>query len=95
MKRNPRLIAKTTGAAVIGFVLGGIAHAGPRCHVPLADWQPREALQDKMRLMGWTISRIKTDDGCYKVYGTNDKGLHVKAKFNPATLDMITRDDED
>ena len=90
MKRNAGMVL-----AAIGLLAGGAAHAGPRCHVPLADWQPRETLQEKVRALGWTVTRIKTDDGCYKVYGTNEKGQHVKAKFDPATLDILKREDDD
>ena len=73
----------------------GVAAAGPRCSVPMADWQPREALQEKLRADGWTIARIKTDDGCYKVYATDGTGRRLKAKFNPATLEMLRRESDD
>ncbi len=78
-------------AAALGFGLLApvTVQAGPHCNVPMADWQPRDALQEKVRAQGWTISRIKTDDGCYKVYGTNEKGQSVKAKFNPGTLEKM------
>jgi hypothetical protein len=78
-----------------GVMASTLASAGPRCHVPLADWQPREALREKVRSLGWTLIRIKTDDGCYKIYGTDEKGQRIKAKFNPATLDILKRDDDD
>ena len=81
--------------AMVGLLGANSAIAGPRCHVPLADWQPREALQEKVRALGWTVTRIKTDDGCYKVYGTNEQGQRVKAKFNPATLEMVKRESDD
>jgi hypothetical protein len=29
-------------------------------------WQPREALEKKLRGVGWQIRCIKTDDGCDK-----------------------------
>lgn len=86
---------EVTILAAMGLLVVSAAHAGPRCHVPLGEWQTRDALQEKVRALGWTISRIKTDDGCYKVYGTNEKGQRIKAKFNPSTLDLIKRDDDD
>lgn len=91
MKKRHKVIA----LAAMALFASSVAHAGPRCHVPLGEWQTRDALQEKIRALGWTISRIKTDDGCYKVYGTNEKGQRVKAKFNPATLELIKRDDDD
>lgn len=65
------------------------ALASPRCHVPMADWQPRQVLEDKLKAEGWTIRRIKSDDGCYKVYGTRSDGQRVKATFAPDSLLLI------
>jgi hypothetical protein len=72
------------------------ASASPRCKAPLDTWQPREALEKKLRDEGWQIRRIKTDDGCYKVEGVRADGQRVKATFQPDTLILIrekTRDD--
>jgi hypothetical protein len=68
--------------------------AGPRCSVPLADWKPREALDAKLRGEGWSVVRIKTDDGCYKVFATT-AGWRLRAKFDPATLEIIRREHDD
>ncbi|MDI4665498.1 PepSY domain-containing protein [Xanthobacter autotrophicus] len=66
------------------------------CNVPLADWQPREALQKKLEAEGWTVLSIRSDDGCYKVRATNAQGARLKAKFDPARLERVTgRDDDD
>lgn len=80
-----------TICASVTFMLAGssTAFAGPHCHVPMADWQPREALQAKVSALGWNIQRIKTDDGCYKVYALDNNGQRVKAKFDPATLEQL------
>lgn len=59
------------------------------CDVPLADWQPREALQRKLEAEGWTVQGIRTDDGCYKVRGTNAAGERLMGKFDPATLQPL------
>lgn len=79
-------------------ILVGIAApalASQRCLAPMAEWKPREALVDKLRAEGWTIRRIKTDDGCYKVRATDAEGRRVKAKFDPATLERVVRDGDD
>ncbi len=80
------LPAITLALSVLGV---GAALAGPRCDVPLANWQPREALQKKLEAEGWKATRIKTDDGCYKVRATNDKGERYKGTFDPATLKAL------
>ena len=86
--------------AVLG--LSSPAVAGPRCRVPLGDWQPREALQARLQQQGWTVLAIRTDDGCYKVRARKDGGERLEGKFDPATLEPVERrggrgdhDDED
>ena len=79
-------------------ILVGIAApalASQRCLAPMAEWKPREALVEKLCSEGWTIRRIKTDDGCYKVRATDAEGRRVKAKFDPATLERVVRDGDD
>lgn len=68
----------------------GSALASSRCNVPMANWQPREALQQKVEAEGWKVTRIKTDDGCYKVYATNDdQGHRCEGTFDPGTLKAL------
>lgn len=77
-------------AVLMSVALGaGSALADQRCNVPLAEWQPREAVQQKVEVEGWKVTRIKTDDGCYKVYATNDKGDRYEGKFHPASLRLM------
>ena len=64
------------------------------CNVPLADWQPREALQKKLEAEGWTVLSIRSDDGCYKVRATNAQGARLKAKFDPARLERVQGGDD-
>ena len=75
--------------------LAAPALASQRCSVPMAEWKPREALVEKLRAEGWTIRRIKTDDGCYKVRAVDAEGRRVKAKFDPATLERVVRAGDD
>ncbi|GJI93585.1 hypothetical protein RugamoR57_03030 [Duganella caerulea] len=62
------------------------AHAETDCTDPIADWKPRDMLRQQVELRGWTVQRIKVDDGCYEVRGTDRLGNKVKAKYGPATL---------
>ncbi len=87
-----RLLPATT--LVMGICSAGPSFAGPRCDVPLAEWQPREVLQQKVEADGWKVTRIKTDDGCYEVRATNDKGERYKGKFHPGTLQALKTETE-
>jgi hypothetical protein len=60
--------------------------------VPLSDWQPRAALQRKLEAEGWTVLKIRSDDGCYKVLARDGRGATLKAKFDPATLEPVGRE---
>ena len=67
----------------------GAALADNDCDVPMAEWQPREALQQKLQGEGWTVTRIKTDDGCYEVDAVDNKGQRVEAKYDPKTFELV------
>ena len=82
--------------ALLGVsVLSVPALADEDCRAPMSTWQPRSAVAAKAESLGMRVRRIRTDDGCYKVYGTNEQGQRVKAKFNPATLEMVKRESDD
>lgn len=82
--------------ALIGtLTLAGIAHAGEKCDVPAAEWQPREALASKLKAMGWDVRSIKTEDGCYEAYAVDAKGEKIEAYFNPKTLERVGSGNED
>lgn len=59
------------------------------CNVPMASWQPREAVQKMAEARGWTIQKIKTDDGCYKIRAQDKDGRNLRAKVNPGTLEVV------
>ena len=79
-----------TATALVAALMGtGAAFASERCFVPMTEWQPREALQQKLTAEGWKVYRIKTDDGCYEVRGTDAQGRRVEASFDPKTFEMV------
>jgi hypothetical protein len=49
---------------------GGVADDD--CFVPMADWQPRDAVARLAEGNGWSVRRIKIDDGCYEIDGRDD-----------------------
>lgn len=73
--------------AVLAALAGsGAAFADTDCADPISQWKPREELRQQVEQRGWTVQRIKVDDGCYQVRGTDRKGNKVKAKYAPASL---------
>jgi len=85
---------------VISFSLllvGAGALADDDCDDPVAQWQPREHLRQKLEAEGWTVFRIKVDDGCYEVKGIDPDGYRMEAEYSPATFELMEmeRDDDD
>ena len=63
--------------------------AGDDCDAPLNRWQTREAVRQMAAAQGWQIQRLKIDDGCYEIRGTDGQGRSFKAKIDPETLAVI------
>ncbi|MGV3743321.1 MAG: PepSY domain-containing protein [Burkholderiaceae bacterium] len=77
--------------ALLAALFGsGAAFAETNCADPIEQWKPREALQKDVEQRGWTVQRIKVDDGCYEVRGLDRKGNKVKAKYSPASLKILS-----
>lgn len=85
MKPQLRIVA-----VLASILVSGAALADTDCADPVANWQPREALRQKVEQRGWTVQRIKVDDGCYEVRGLDRKGNKFTAKYAPASLRILT-----
>lgn len=78
-----------TMLAVVLSLPAGVALADDDCRVPINDWQPREAVMALAQEQGWEVLRIKIDDGCYELRGTDADGNMIKVKIDPGTLDLV------
>jgi hypothetical protein len=82
-----RILFGATIAATTLFA--GSAMASEKCDVPEAEWKTVEALEQKLQSDGWTVERIKTEDGCYEAYALDDQGRHVEAYFDPKKFETV------
>jgi len=83
---------------IIGFLAvfpAGVALADDDCFVPMADWQPRDAVARLAEENGWTVRRIKIDDGCYEIDGRDAEGHRIEVTVHPGTLEVIEFEYED
>ena len=81
-------------AALMGLTALSPAFAEEaKCNRPESSWKPVEALKTKLTTEGWTISNVKTDEGCYEVYAKNEKGEKVEVYFDPVTFEAVGEDD--
>ena len=87
MKRNlhlkPRLATLVLAVAALPAV------ASSDCDAPAARWQSREAVRQMAAQQGWQVERLKIDDGCYEIRGTDAQGQRFKAKLDPQTLQVL------
>jgi hypothetical protein len=81
--------------ALLAVLPATTAIADDDCFVPMADWQPRDAVARMAEENGWTVRRIKIDDGCYEVDGRDAEGRRIEVTVHPATLQVIELEYED
>lgn len=77
------------------LLMSSSALADDDCDDPVAGWQPRENLRKQLESEGWTVFRIKVDDGCYEVKGRHPDGYRVEAEYSPATFKLMEMERED
>ncbi len=65
------------------------------CFVPMAEWQPRDAVTQLASDNGWSVRRIKIDDGCYEIDGRDATGRQIEVTIHPQTLQVIEFEYED
>jgi hypothetical protein len=58
--------------------------------IPKQEWKPQAELEKKLTDGGWKISRVKITNGCYEVYGRDEKNAKVEAFFHPKTFERVT-----
>ena len=75
--------------AFLASLPAGMALADDNCFVPMADWQPREAVAEFAIAQGWEVRRIKIDDGCYEIDGRDAEGRAIEVKLHPGTLEIV------
>ncbi|MFN7224703.1 MAG: PepSY domain-containing protein [Paracoccaceae bacterium] len=78
-----------------GTLAAGAANADDDCYVPMTKWLPRAAVADLAAENGWTVRRIKIDDGCYEIIGRDAEGRSIEVKIHPATLAIVEFEVED
>lgn len=75
--------------AFLAALPAGAALADDDCFVPMADWQPRDAVAQFAMAQGWEVRRIRIDDGCYEIDGHDAQGRAIEVKLHPGTLQIV------
>lgn len=79
----------TIALLAAGLTAGAAARAEDECYVPMTDWQPRAAVAQFAADQGWTVRKIRIDDGCYEIVGTDADGRAFDLLVHPTTLAVI------
>ena len=77
-----------SAAALVALPVA-VALAGVDCRVLRGAWQPREAAMQAAAGLGWHVEKIEADDGCWEIKGRDAQGRRIKAKLDPATLQVV------
>ena len=80
--------------AFVAAMPAGAALADEGCFVPMSEWQPRAAVAQLAKDNGWTVRRIKLDDGCYEIDAKDGDGKNIEATVHPATLEVLKLEHE-
>lgn len=75
--------------AVFAALPATAALADDECRVPTGQRQSQEALTQLADGFGWTIDKIRIDEGCYELRILDVSGNVLKVKIDPATLEVI------
>ena len=73
MRSTPRHTRLAT-AALAAALAAAPALARNDCDAPVERWQAREAVRQMAAQKGWDVQRLKIDDGCYEIRGTDAQG---------------------
>jgi hypothetical protein len=87
-----RMSLRTLVAAALSLAAAGaFAQHAERCEpIPKAEWVPQAELERKLANQGWKVTRVKIENGCYEVYGRDEKNNKVEVFFHPKTLERVT-----
>lgn len=77
------LLVLATGSA--------FAQHAEKCEpIPKEEWKPQAELERKLANQGWKVSRVKITNGCYEVYGRDEKNGKVEVFFHPKSFELVT-----
>jgi hypothetical protein len=87
MKSLSRLLA---ALLVLTATTAAFADGNFKCDVPKAERKKQMELKDKLLADGWKkVRQIKVENGCYEVYGFNEKNERAEVFFNPKTFEKV------
>jgi hypothetical protein len=69
------------------FLMTGPAFAAGGCsRAPASKFKPKATLAHMLAREGYTVRRIKVENGCYEVYALDKHGRRYNAAYNAETF---------
>lgn len=87
------MLRKTLILSIVLSTPAFAAMAEDRCAVPEAEWRSQAELEADLTTKGWTVSNVKKEDGCYEVYGKNEKGERIEVFIDPKSFEVVGSDE--
>lgn len=81
--------------SLLGLLAFTPARAEVECTAGMADWRPVADLVAAAEKLGWTVTKVRADDGCYHVRATDKTGRAVQGVFDPETLILLGHSGDD
>ncbi|MET3915363.1 hypothetical protein ABID97_002145 [Variovorax sp. OAS795] len=90
---NKSLLCLAAASAVLWSASASaqfVEHDAVKCApVPKEEMRPQMELQRKLTSEGWKVRQIKNFNGCYEVYGFDEKGQRAEVFFDPKTFEKV------
>lgn len=81
---------------VATIAMSSAAFASADCTAyPEDQWIAKDAFAQQLEAQGYTIKKLKKDDNCYELYGTDAAGHKVEIYFDMKTGDIVKQEIED
>jgi hypothetical protein len=87
LRLRPLVLALAAGAAAPLAMAQHLERCEP---IPKEEWKPQAELERKLANQGWKISRVKITNGCYEVYGFDERKNKAETFFHPKTFEVVT-----
>jgi len=88
------LIPSVLALALAGGTVAALADSSPD-KVAAAGAMSVEQITSRLQSQGYSIKKIKFDDGRYKVKAIDSTGHKEKLSVNPQTGDVLSKDSDD
>jgi hypothetical protein len=85
-----KILILTASAMTLAAATPALAGAGdPTCDSANAKWMSEAAIAAKATEKGYKVRSIKTEKGCYEVYGVSKSGQRAEIFFHPVSGEIV------